>query len=593
MDPYESTQTMEDIPIMEDEDIKNLEKELETSSSADYYGILNVSRKASEEDIKDAYKKLCRFFHPDKYLDEEKKKVAESRFQVIQSAYEVLSDPSKRVIYDTYGEEGLNASWDIGPRYKSPEELREEYEKMSKQKREMDLESLVRSKAEFQLTLDATQIIDPYDPPVFVGFGQTSQPRKRTFLRTLMNGQVQQLFMKHSFETQLGPQTHAVIGGTMISRSGMGGGNVMGTIRHTVSPKLWGEISATLLKPRIMTMKTYYSISTDSFINTTAQCHSIYNPPVISATLGRRLYKATTGYITYRTGEWSLFGWGGDTSRKMDRSSVSLGMAGANKKGNYSGEIQTGIVSSHLAGEYTYKLPNQANLSTSCSLSSAGGIVVSVGSQHKIAEHTRLGMSMECGVPLGVVVKFRVSRLGQKIVLPIILSSELDIRLAFLGTVIPASLAVIMDQLILKPRRKRLMKQKIQELRTEHAAYLEKRKQEAMDAQLIMNDVSTRKKAQEEKKKDGLVIVKAWYGDLDNESDEGVIDVTTVIQTLVHESRLTIPGGYSKTNILGFYDPCLGEKKKLRVQYRFRHRLHQVTVEDTAALICPVEAHLI
>lgn len=44
--------------------------------------------------------------------------------------------------------------------------------------------------------------------------------------------------------------------------------------------------------------------------------------------------------MTYRTGEWSLLGWGGDSSRKMDRSSVSLGLAGVNKHGNYSGEIQ-------------------------------------------------------------------------------------------------------------------------------------------------------------------------------------------------------------------------------------------------------------
>lgn len=57
----------------------------------------------------------------------------------------------------------------------------------------------------------------------------------------------------------------------------------------------------------------------------------------------------------------------------------------------------------------------------------------------------------------------------------------------------------------------------------------------------------------------GLVIVKAWYGHLenlenDNDKDdvEGVIDVTTVIQTLVNESRLTIPGGHSKVRGLGF-----------------------------------------
>lgn len=43
----------------------------------------------------------------------------------------------------------------------------------------------------------------------------------------------------------------------------------------------------------------------------------------------------------------------------------------------------------------------------SCSLSSEGGINASIGSDHKIAEHTRIGMTMECGLPLGVIVKFR------------------------------------------------------------------------------------------------------------------------------------------------------------------------------------------
>lgn len=80
-----------------------------------------------------------------------------------------------------------------------------------------------------------------------------------------------------------------------------------------------------------------------SFVNTTAQLNSVYNPPILTFTAGRRLFAATTGYITYRTGEWSLFGWGGDVSRKMDKSSVSLGMAGMNKNGNYSGELQVSI----------------------------------------------------------------------------------------------------------------------------------------------------------------------------------------------------------------------------------------------------------
>lgn len=64
-------------------------------------------------------------------------------------------------------------------------------------------------------------------------------------------------------------------------------------------------------------------------------------------------------------------------------------------------------MSSHIAAEYSYKLANQARLRLSSSLSSEGGINASIGSDHKITEHTRIGMTMECGLPLGVIVKFR------------------------------------------------------------------------------------------------------------------------------------------------------------------------------------------
>ncbi|KAG0744655.1 hypothetical protein G6F57_009539 [Rhizopus arrhizus] len=591
MDPY-NFQDSEDIINNEDE-LKKLETEL-APSSADYYGVLNISRKATDEEIKEAYKKLCRFFHPDKHTDQEKKRKAESRFQVIQTAYEVLSDPKARIIYDTYGEEGLNASWEVGPRYKTTEELREEYEKQAKRKREQELENLVRSRSEYQLTLDATQVFDPYEPPAFAGFGGNTvvKPRKRRMpWDRIAKAQVQQLFMRHSFQTQLGPQTHAVLGGTMLSRSGMGGGNLMGTIRHTLSPQLSGELTTTLLKPRICSLKTYYSLSSDSFVNTTVQLNSIYDPPILSVTTGRRLYSNTSGYMTYRTGEYSIFGWGGDSSRKMDKSSVSLGMAGGNKTGNYSGEIQTGIMDSHIAGEYRYKLPHQGSLQLTCLLSTQGGVAVTVGSDHKLTTHSRIGLTLECGLAAGVIVKFKFTRLGQKVTLPIILSSEFDLTLAFLGTLIPASAAIALEQLILKPRRQQKIQEKIEQLREEHKEYLENRKREALDAQSLMEDIAKRKKSQEEKKTNGLVIIKAIYGNLENDNE--AIDVTVVIQTLVNESRLTIPGGHSKTNILGFYDPCLGEKKKLLVEYRYRHRLHQVIVEDKSPLLCPVEAHLI
>jgi DnaJ-class molecular chaperone len=70
----------------------------------DYYELLGVSRKADEKEIKSAYRRLARKYHPDVNPND---KVAESKFKEISQANEVLSDPEKRKLYDQYG-----ANWE-------------------------------------------------------------------------------------------------------------------------------------------------------------------------------------------------------------------------------------------------------------------------------------------------------------------------------------------------------------------------------------------------------------------------------------------------------------------------------------------------
>ncbi|KAI4383326.1 hypothetical protein MLD38_009176 [Melastoma candidum] len=71
----------------------------------DYYKLLQVDRSAGDDELKKAYRKLAMKWHPDK--NPNNKKDAEAKFKQISEAYEVLSDPQKRAIYDQYGEEGL------------------------------------------------------------------------------------------------------------------------------------------------------------------------------------------------------------------------------------------------------------------------------------------------------------------------------------------------------------------------------------------------------------------------------------------------------------------------------------------------------
>lgn len=75
------------------------------SAKKDYYEILGVPKSSSDNDIKQAYRKLAREHHPDMVKDGDKHK-AEERFKEINEAYQVLSDPQKRKMYDQFGHAG-------------------------------------------------------------------------------------------------------------------------------------------------------------------------------------------------------------------------------------------------------------------------------------------------------------------------------------------------------------------------------------------------------------------------------------------------------------------------------------------------------
>lgn len=77
----------------------------------DYYQTLGVDRKASEEDLKKAFRKLAMQYHPDRNKDDP---AAEAKFKEVNEAYDALKDPQKRAAYDQFGAEGMQNMGGMG-----------------------------------------------------------------------------------------------------------------------------------------------------------------------------------------------------------------------------------------------------------------------------------------------------------------------------------------------------------------------------------------------------------------------------------------------------------------------------------------------
>ena len=82
------------------------------SEQRDLYEVLGISKGASDAEIKKAYRKLARKYHPD--LNRDNPKAAEEKMKEVNAAYEILKDPQKRAQYDQFGAGAFDGTGNFG-----------------------------------------------------------------------------------------------------------------------------------------------------------------------------------------------------------------------------------------------------------------------------------------------------------------------------------------------------------------------------------------------------------------------------------------------------------------------------------------------
>ncbi|XP_021566874.1 dnaJ homolog subfamily C member 11 isoform X4 [Carlito syrichta] len=496
----------------------------EELDNEDYYSLLNVRREASSEELKAAYRRLCMLYHPDKHRDPELKSQAERLFNLVHQAYEVLSDPQTRAIYDIYGQRGLEMEgWEVVERRRTPAEIREEYERLQREREERRLQQRTNPKGTISVGVDATDLFDRYDEE-YEDVSGSGFPQI----------EINKMHISQSIEAPLTATDTAILSGSLSTQNGNGGGSINFALRRVTSAKGWGELEfgAGDLQGPLFGLKLFRNLTPRCFVTTNCalQFSSRGIRPGLTTVLARNLDKNTVGYLQWR---WGI------------QSAMNTSIVRDTKTSHFTVALQLGIPHSFALISYQHKFQDDDQTRVKGSLKAGFfGTVVEYGAERKISRHSVLGAVVSIGVPQGVSLKVK----------------------------------------------------ELEKQRESAASDILQKQQEAEAAVRLMQE-SVRRIIEAEESKMGLIIVNAWYGKFVNDKSKKnekvkVIDVTVPLQCLVKDSKLILTEA-SKAGLPGFYDPCVGEEKNLKVLYQFRGVLHQVMVLDSEALRIPKQSHRI
>uniref|UniRef100_A0A8B9XRI4 DnaJ heat shock protein family (Hsp40) member C11 n=1 Tax=Bos mutus grunniens TaxID=30521 RepID=A0A8B9XRI4_BOSMU len=519
--------------------------------------------------------RLCMLYHPDKHRDPELKSQAERLFNLVHQAYEVLSDPQTRAIYDIYGKRGLEMEgWEVVERRRTPAEIREEFERLQREREERRLQQRTNPKGTISVGIDATDLFDRYEEE-YEDVSGSGFPQI----------EINKMHISQSIEAPLTASDTAILSGSLSTQNGNGGGSINFALRRVTSAKGWGELEfgAGDLQGPLFGLKLFRNLTPRCFVTThcALQFSSRGIRPGLTTVLARNLDKNTVGYLQWR---WGV------------QSAMNTSIVRDTKTSHFTVALQLGIPHSFALISYQHKFQDDDQTRVKGSLKAGFfGTVVEYGAERKISRHSVLGR-LSALESHRRSLKIKLNRASQTYFFPIHLTDQLLPSAVFYATAGPLVLYFALHRLVIRPYLRAQKEKELEKQRESTATDILQKKQEAEAAVRLMQE-SVRRIIEAEESRMGLIIVNAWYGKFVNDKSKKsekvkVIDVTVPLQCLVKDSKLILTEA-SKAGLPGFYDPCVGEEKNLKVLYQFRGVLHQVMALDSEALRIPKQSHRI
>ncbi|XP_014090737.2 dnaJ homolog subfamily C member 11 [Bactrocera oleae] len=540
----------------------SVDAETDNELEENYYTFLNLPRDATGEQINAAYRKLSRIYHPDKHVEVESKQKAEQLFNRTKRAYEVLSDPHKRAIYDCVGQKGLQTvGWELVHRTKTPAEIREEYERLAQAAEERKLQLRTNPRGNITVNVNATEIFTPYD--------ETQLPRI----------EVSSMSISQSIEAPINRKDTLTLGGNLYSSNGNGNGNFILCGRRLVN-KGWLEIDVGAGNGPLLGFKGGRTLSSVVTVNggTSMNFRDGRVIPAVFSTLAVQLDKHTMGSLTLNV---------------SNQSSMTTQIDSSTEKHAWTTSFVIGFPHIYLSAAYTRKMiENELKLKLAAKLGTFG-FLAEYGAEKKISKYSSVFAAVSLGIPSGVMLKFKIVRSNQSYIFPIHLSEEIVPAAVFYATVTPVLLWFFVKKSILDPMRLEQKNAEIEKVKRSNQQRLTRQRQEARSAIELMQHTYERI-VSEESSRGGLIITSATYGQLEDSSghfqDNASVDVTIPIQCLVKDGTLILYQS-SKSELPGFYDPCIGEDKILKIEYMFRNQTNVAIINDMDSVRLPLSSN--